>query len=106
MKTVTMDEEQFEKIVYMACATITPDKNDPIKDTRMTAKVLDKLEDKDKSRETGEDRGFKLIKSSATFKFEDAEAEWIVGRIAEYKAYARLGCSKDSPSNQSTSGRQ
>jgi hypothetical protein len=76
MKTVTVTADQYEQILYLACATASVEN---IQELRMTNKVLDKLESVGLKKP--QDQGFKLIDATATLQFEDAEAEYVIARI-------------------------
>lgn len=78
MKTVEIDSEQFEQIIYVAVATTQAD---DVAQLRMTSKVLDKLEGQAVAKP--DDQGYKLINDRVTFEFEDAEASFILKRISD-----------------------
>ena len=78
MKTVNITDDQFEQIVYLACATGTAD---DVQELRLSSKVLDKLEEQ--ALEKPEGQGYKLITDAADFEFEDTEAAFLLKRIEE-----------------------
>tara|TARA_R110000824_G_C15018138_1_gene658090 strand:+ start:438 stop:740 length:303 start_codon:yes stop_codon:yes gene_type:complete len=78
MKTIDVNAEQFEQVLYLACATATAE---DVQQLRLSSKVLDKLEAK--SLEKPDGQGFKLMNETEQFELEDTEAEFVLKRIEE-----------------------
>lgn len=76
MKTLKMSSDQYENIVYLACATTAAD---DLQQLRLASKVLDKLEHAGVRKPDGV--GYRLIDDSCTISFEDVEAEFVCGRV-------------------------
>jgi hypothetical protein len=73
-----MTSDQYEGIVYLSVATAAAD---DVSQLRLASKVLDKLE-KIGVRKP-DDAGYRLIDETATVRFEDAEAEFVLQRIEQ-----------------------
>tara|TARA_R110000824_G_scaffold287258_1_gene475358 strand:+ start:234 stop:542 length:309 start_codon:yes stop_codon:yes gene_type:complete len=78
MRTIEISAEQFEQVVYLACATATAE---DVQQLRLSSKVLDKLESKALEKPDGQ--GFKLMNDIELFEFEDTEADFVLKRIEE-----------------------